>query len=91
MSARWAACTSQRIALCWRSKARKCGVRGSGILWIGFDEDVEIFSGARLGVEGNGVASDDEVLNAVGVEGPQQFFEVGEHPAELLSWRKRRA
>ncbi len=45
-----------------RSKARKCGVRGSGILWIGFDEDVEIFSGARLGVEGNGVASDDEYL-----------------------------
>lgn len=62
---------------------------GLRVLRIRSDENIEVFGRAGLRVQRYRVASDDQVLNAVGVEGPQQFSEVWEHPAGLLSWHRQ--
>jgi hypothetical protein len=72
-------------------KAASAAYTALALIGIRLNEDVDIFCGAWLGVKGNRASTDDKVFNAVGVEGPQQFFEVGEHPAGLLSCCKWRA
>ena len=41
-------------------------------------------------MKGNGVATNDSMLNVVVAKGLHQFFEAGKHPARLPSWRKLR-
>ena len=42
---------------------------------------------AGMGVWGNGVAANDQILNAPSVEGGQEFFELVEHVAAVPLWR----
>jgi len=48
---------------------------------VRFYEEVEVIREARLRVKDNGVASHNEVLNAMGMECGQKVFVVLEHPA----------
>ena len=47
-----------------------------GVIWMDADPHIQIGSGARISVKGDGISSDDQILNAVGVEQLQEFFEV---------------
>jgi len=84
----------RKIALADPTKRRtECGqgcVGRARVCRVGFDEKVHILCRARLRVEGNGIAANDKVFNAVGVEDRQEFFEVVEHRRLVPSWHKRR-
>src|SRR5208337_3930657 len=67
----------------------KRGIDRLGVGWVCFYKQVQILRGAGLGVERYGIASDDKVFNAVGVEGGQEVLEVLVHPGLCLSGRRR--
>jgi hypothetical protein len=58
---------------------RQCRLDGLCIDRIRFNQNIEIFRRARLRMEGDSVAANDQILNAVGVEDRQEFDEVWEH------------
>ena len=72
-----------QISLCDTGKrsteAGESGIGSFRIKWVCLDKYVKVFGGARLRMKGDSVASDDQVLNVVGVEERQEFFEVVEH------------
>ncbi len=49
------------------------------ILRVSLYQNVEVFGGARLRVNGDGVSADYKILNAVRVQDGQEFFEVWVH------------
>jgi hypothetical protein len=49
------------------------------VLRAGTYQNVEIFGRPRLRVNGDGLGSHNELLNAVRVQNGQEFFEVGVH------------
>ncbi|MGC9948984.1 MAG: hypothetical protein ABSF64_21670 [Bryobacteraceae bacterium] len=59
-----------------RAKLNECPPNFRGVLRIGLDPNVEILGVTGLRVKHHGVTAYDEVLNFVGVENSQQFFEV---------------
>ena len=68
-------------------KFRERGVHRLSVRSIRLYENVDVLGRPRLGVKGNGVAANDQILNAPSVEGGQEFFELVEHVAAVPSWR----
>jgi hypothetical protein len=59
-----------------RSEFRQGSKYSSRILGVCPDKEIEVFGSPRLGMDGDGIAADDKILNAVFVERGQEFFEV---------------
>ena len=57
------------------------GIRRLRVREVGFDEKVDVLRKAGLSVKDDGVSSDDEVFNTMGMEGGQKVFVVLVHPA----------
>jgi hypothetical protein len=56
------------------------------VFGVWFDEEVDIFGGAWLRVKRDSLATNDQILNFLGVEDGQEFFEVVEHRAPVPSF-----
>ena len=58
----------------WSTELRERFIDGKSIFGTRFDEDVEIFGHAWLRVNEDGIAANNDVLNAVLVQCEQQLF-----------------
>jgi hypothetical protein len=76
-----------RLEVCKRrAEFRRRRVDRFRILSVRLHEEIEVFGSSGLRVNGDGVAADDKVFNAVLVERGQEFFEVlTEHRALVPS------
>jgi hypothetical protein len=59
-----------------------------GVVGIWFDEEVNIVGRPWLRVKGDSVTTDNQILNFLGVEDGQEFFEVVEHRVPVPSFGK---
>ena len=75
----------------WRPKLRQRIKHRFGVVGIRFDEQIDVFSCARLGMKRHSITTHDEILNFLVVEDGQEFFEVLEHPAPVPSLGKPQA
>src|SRR5260370_12139521 len=55
------------------------------VLGIWPNKQIDVFRRPRLGMEGHSIAAYDQVLNILGMEDGQEFFQVVEHPVPVPS------
>ena len=64
----------------WGSELRESPEDGSRVLGVGANEDVEVFGGARLGMDPERVTTDEEIFNCVRIQKKKEILEVlGQH------------
>lgn len=75
----WANASQRHAKLGERRIGRVCVSR------VGLYEEVDVFGEAGLGMEDDRETADDQVLNAMGMEGGQKVFVILVHPAASLN------
>ena len=65
----------------WSAKLGQRAVYRSTVGQIGPDKQVNVFGKSRLGVVSDSVSADDQIPNAMGLEGGQEVFVILEHAA----------
>jgi hypothetical protein len=68
-----------------RAELGKSIIRGLRIREVGFYKDVDVLREARLRVKNDCVTSNNQISNAMGMEGGQKVFVVLVHPALFSS------